>query len=315
MSSQRKREGVGLAVALALHAAALFFMGRRPLPNDGAERTAPLEVEIEAAPAETAEAPPVEPPGLSERAPAVALTRPTTPGPHAPEGARPDESPPPAPSNGAFVFSPVVPHDSPALSNEALGLAGRNRFLGATVAVGDAPRAEAAPDEAPRNVAPGIDQSMHDALDARDHELGLDVGGPIVKIAEELTRPSDAPMNGSAVFEVTIDADGNVGDVRLVASARDDRASWEGLGAQIGATLRARRIAWRLKPGHATAIRFEISSRYVLPSGQAPGRVVSKPFAGVQDEGGTAGAHFDLSDIGARPARDVHARILGEKRF
>jgi hypothetical protein len=317
MSSQLQREGVGLAVALALHAAVLFLMGRRPVPIGGVERSAPLEVEIEAAPTETAEAPrPVESPGLSERAPPVALARPTTPGPHALEGAhQPDESPPPASSNSAFVFNPMAPHGSLALSDDALGLAGRNRFLGAADAVGHDPRAEAPPDEAPRNVAPGIDESMRDALDARDHDLGLDVGGPIVRVAEELTRPSDAPMNGRAVFEVTIDADGNVGDVRLVDAVRDDRASWEGLGAQIGATLRARRIAWRLKPGHATAIRFEVSSRYALPSGQAPGRVVSKPFAGVQDEGATAGGHFDLSDIGKRPARDVHARILTEKRF
>jgi hypothetical protein len=325
MLSRRQREGVGLAVALAVHATALLLMGRRAEgPVDGLDHAPPLEVEVEAPPVEPpAPQPPEAPSKEPETAPAPAAARVAAiaPGPHEHgEEAPPPELAPPAPSASSFTFNPASPNAAPGLSDEALGLAGRNRFLGvAQLAVPGGPEAhgEAPAAEGPRNVAPGVDQSIRDALDAHDHELGFDVGGPIIAVAEELTRPSDTPMNGRAVFEVTIDADGNVGDVRLV-DAHDARGAWESLGAQIGATLRARRIAWRLSKGHGVAVRFEINSRYVLPSGSTPGKVVSDPFArasGNPEELVQAGGHFDLSDIGARASRNVHARILNEKRF
>ncbi len=319
MFSRRQREGVGLVVALAVHAAAFAVAGRRAEGPDESEHAAPLEVEIETPPAEPPPEPqaPEAPTTEQAVAPAPAARVVTaTPGAreHGAETAPVEAEP--APSSSAFTFNPAAPGAAPGFSDESLGLAGRNRFMGTDqVALTAAERGDGPQAVGPRNVAPGVDQSIRDALDAHDHELGFDVGGPILAIAEELTRPSDTPMNGRAIFEVVIDADGNVGDVRLL-DAGDGRASWESLGTQLGATLRARRIAWRLKKGHGVAVRIEVNSRFSMPSGARAGQAVSNPFVNTGPETGVElGGHFDFSDIGAKPSRDVHARILNEKRF
>ncbi len=304
-----RREAIGFTLALLLHAAALSGVGRgTQVPIGGvAPEAAPLEVQLDPEPVqpEPAEAPrfasvrPVEP------ARNAAVER----APRGEQGVKAAPEPTATPAPTGAVFS-VPSSAAPRLSDDALGLAGRNRFLGA---VPGQSGGRASVDEGARGVAPGVDQSIRDALDARDHDLGLDVAGPLVAIAEELTRPSDTPMNGRAVFEIIVGADGNVREVRVL-DVSDSRASWERLGAQLGATLRARRIAWRRK-GHALAAQVEVTSRWVLPSGQAAGRVLSGPFAKASPDSVVAGVHFDVSDIGARPARDVHARILGERSF
>ena len=313
-----KREAGGLAGALLLHGAAFLWFGRgdlRPRSADHPE-IASLEVEVEAPPAEApSSAAPAEPEGVvSPTPPTPAALRAAARAAHATsDGTTPLEGTP-APSSSAtdFAFNPTgAPLAN--LSNEALGLGGRNRFLGQALATGADRAAQRA--EAPEvtNVAPGVDQSMRDVLDAHDRDLGLDDGGPIVSVAEELTRPSDAPMNGRAVFEVVIDPNGDIAGVRVV-EAGDARASWERVAAQMGVTLQSRHIAWRHK-GHAMAVRVEVSSRWVLPSGQASpvGGAFAEPGAHGTDM--VTGVHFDVSDIGAHPARDVHARVLGEKRL
>jgi hypothetical protein len=306
-----RREAVVLALALLLHVAAFLCVDRTHGAPDGAPSEAtPFEVELEA--------PPVEPPperaedhaeepraasvptAAAGRAPALDRA------PHADEAnVAPEPTPMAAPSGSAFTFYPGA---RPGLSDDALGLTGRNRFLGA-VPGQDQGGATSLAEEGPRNAAPGVDQSMHDALDARDHDLGLDIGGPLVAVAEELTRPSDTPMNGRAVFEVVLDAAGNVLEVHVL-DVSASRAAWERLAAQLGAALRSRRIALRTK-GHGLVAHIEVTSRWALPSGQAS--AVSSPFGNASGEGTGGGVHFDVSDIGARPARSVHARILGEK--
>ena len=297
-------------LALLVHAGLLVRIERTPgMPDAVATDATPFEVEIEPPQTELPSEPAEEHADQAQLAKASPSTPARTPVTHlAPPGeeANPSAEPSPAPaSSGAFTLSPGT---LAGLSNEALGLGGRNRFLGAVPGQGEA---LSVAEEAPRNVAPGVDQSMRDALDARDHDLGLDIAGPLVAIAEELTRPSDTPMNGRAVFEVLLDTEGNVRDVRVV-DVSDSRGSWERLGAQLVATLRARRIALRRK-GKAMSALIEVTSRWGLPSGQAAGHVASDPFAKASPEGMQAGGHFDLSDIGARPARSVHARILGER--
>ncbi|HEX4448992.1 MAG TPA: hypothetical protein VH044_19765 [Polyangiaceae bacterium] len=315
-----KREAGGLAGALVLHAAAFLWFGRdRARPVDvGATEIASLEVEVEAP---TVEAPPPEarpePDGTqAPTQPSESTLRTVARAAHPVGDGNATAEGTPAPSSSAtdFTFNPSGSQPLAGLSNEALGLGGRNRFLGQALATG-ADRAGARGAENPEvtNVAPGVDQSMRDVLDAHDRELGLDDGGPIVSVAEELTRPSDAPMNGRAVFEVVIDANGDIAGVRVL-DAGDARASWERVAAQMGATLQSRHIAWRHK-GHAMAVRVEVSSRWVLPSGQAS--PISGAFAQPGSHGTdmVTGVHFDVSDIGAHPSRDVHARVVGEKRL
>jgi hypothetical protein len=208
----------------------------------------------------------------------------------------------------------VAPTGTSALANEPLGMSGRNPFIGNVPDVPGASTSSAAPAPEP-NMAPGIDKSIHDALAARDHELGLDTGGPLVAAAEEVTRTSDTPENSSAVFEVTVDTNGDVTGVRVV-NASQGRPAWDRVATAYGAALRTRKIPLRGQRGQGgqgkgLVVTLEVRSRFTLPSGASggidPKGVVDGTSPGVQ-------LGFDLSDIGARARRNVHARILGERQ-
>jgi hypothetical protein len=310
-----RREAAGLVGALVLHVAVFALMSRLAPPSREASATDhAIDLDVEDVPApetpSSLAALAAVPSAASEEArPTPAVTRGMA---RMAERASPiDSSEPPTLSppeaGSAFTFNPTVP----GLTNRALGLDGHNAFLSG---FSDRPDGAAPSQAAEANVAPGVDRSMRDAMQALDHSLGFDVGGPLVGIAEELTRPSDAPTDGSAVFEVTLDEAGAVTGVRLI-DAGAGRPAWEHLATQMVAAFRSRRVALRTK-GRGMIVTMEVSSRWALPSGQAAGRAVSDPYVKPGEGDGTyvaAGGHFDLSDIGSRPHRDVHARILHEQ--
>jgi hypothetical protein len=310
-----RREVAGLAGALLLHVAMFAWLGRMgPSRETGDAAPAPIDLDLESVPKD-AENVPREESSIPTASPAAPDQRPS-PGAargmvRAPDRASPSESAEPstlspAESGSAFVFNPTAP----GFTNRSLGLDGHNMFLSGS----DRPDG-AAPAEAPvANVAPGVDRSMRDALQARDHALGLDLGGPLVGIAEELTRPSDTPMDGRAVLEITLDEGGAVTSVRVIDAA-SERVSWDRLAADMAIALRSRRIALRTK-GRGLVVTMEVSSRWTLPGGSPAGHPVSGLYARPGDDLGgaaAAGGHFDVSDIGAHPHRDVHARILHEQ--
>jgi hypothetical protein len=204
----------------------------------------------------------------------------------------------------------VAPTGTSLLANEPLGMSGRNPFLGNLPDVPGASTSSATP--APEaNMAPGIQKSLHDALAARDHELGLDSGGPLVAAAEDATRSNDAPENSRAVFEVTVDTNGDVTGVRVV-DVSQGRPAWDRVAMAYGAALRARKIPLRGQRGQGKGlvVTLEVRSRLTLPSG-ASGGIDPKAVMDGTSPGAQVG--FDLSDIGSRARRDVHARILGER--
>jgi hypothetical protein len=308
-----RREAAGLVGALVLHVAVFALLSHLAPPSREAsttDRAIDLDVEDVPAPDTPSSVAALAPgAGSEESRPTLAVTRGVA---RMPERASPGDSaePPtlsPPEAGSAFTFNPTAP----GLTNRALGLDGHNAFLSG---FSDRPDG-AAPSQAPEaNVAPGVDRSMRDALQALDHSLGLDVAGPLVGIAEELTRPSDTPTDGSAVFEVTLDEGGAVTAVRVI-DAGAGRPAWERLASQMVAAFRSRRVALRNK-GRGMIVTMEVSSRWALPSGQAAGRAVSDPYVKPGEGDGTyaaAGGHFDLSDIGSRPHRDVHARIVHEQ--
>jgi hypothetical protein len=276
-----RREAGGMSGALLAHAALsawLLHSTPVPVPARLEEPIAPVDVEIEPPPpAETAPIPPLpttDPAQNSPLLPALAHTPATGPasasGNASPE--LPLEAPAPSSSSQLFIFSPV----SSSLANEPLGVSGRNPFLGN---VPDVPSYGPAPSSAPApetNVAPGIQKSIHDALAAHDHELGIDSGGPLVAVLD----------------------------------ASQGRQAWDRVASRMGATLRSRRIPLRGQ-GKGLVVTLEVRSRFTLPSGSAGG-IDAKPNL----DGSSVGAHvgFDVSDIGQHAKRDVHARILSERQ-
>jgi hypothetical protein len=299
-----RREASGLTGALTVHAALALWLVR-PVTTVRVDEPV-VGVDLELSP-RTVE--PEPPPNSAEH---LAAAEATPRGLNVSESTRavpgPATAPESAPSGSAsaapFAFSPTV---RAALSDEALGLDGHNRFVGnlpdpgADQAVAPAPAAV--------NMAPGIKKSLRDAIQSRDHELGLDSGGPLVAVAEEVTRPSDAPSNGRAVFEITVDESGGVTAVRVV-DVTEARSAWERVAEHLGATLRSRRIVVR---NHAKGlvVTLEVSSRWVTPSGSNAG---GAPTLGRFLSDGEQ-LHFDVTDIGSRPLRDVHARVLSERQL
>jgi hypothetical protein len=231
-----------------------------------------------------------------------------------------------APLAPASVVAPLGPPDNPtevvatrapALTDDDLGIGRRNFFRGGL------PPAAEAPDPG-REAASRLDRSVRDALVRHDHSLGLDAAGALVALAEDCTRRSDAPFDGKATFEVTINAAGTIAGVRVL-SAIQPSDTWQSVASKLSEVARSRSALIR-PTGRPLRVRLEVSSRWVLPSGARPGRPL-KPQATLyetwQTEGEAviplqpsavaAGVRGDLSDIGARPVRDVHARILSEE--
>jgi hypothetical protein len=312
-----------LAAALAVHAA--LWVGlphdRRGAPSE-AER--PLEVLVEQEPAE-----PPSPTGAHDPAlPAEAArrrdlrtgaARPPDESGRTRDIAPDDQAPaaalePPSASSDALPspLEPAAPSGLSGLSNDALGLGGRNVMIGHLGGDGGVASAGEAPAAGPpENVAPGIQASLRDALHEHDVELGLGAGGVLVGPAEEIARTSDTPWNSSAVLEVVADGSGQITGVRLVNVSEASEA-WDRVAKALLGALRDRKLSVRPPGGHGVVVTIQVSSRKALPSGATPD---SFPMPRVDQGQGAVSLPFDVADIGARARRSVHAHVVRERTF
>ncbi len=78
---------------------------------------------------------------------------------------------------------------------------------------------------------------LAEGLVARDVELGLGRGGPVLTAVEEAARMSDDPVDGNATFGVSVFSDGAV--VATLLGASSHSASWSRVADTIGHTLRS----------------------------------------------------------------------------
>jgi hypothetical protein len=343
-----RAEAASLAGALVAHAvvAALATLAPLPAPVRVAEpaREADVDVDLIAEPVPSSPIP---------ESGSAAVPRPASPGVArvasrvVADGRATPSDDTPAPGTSTQFERPVDLRTPQSLSADAIGLGGRNVLLGALPDGTSAPAQEDAP---PANVAPGVQQSLRDALHEHDHGIGLDIGGPIVAIVEDLTRPSSTPVNSRAVFEVTADASGNVTGVTLV-DVSQGRAEWERVATSLREALRTRKLHVPDGTG-GVAITLEVASRWQLPSGHDPDTEVSilgipvkkaspaskqpkkveilKPELKIVQtpppEGQTSvlpqyrievvkliGLDIDPTDLTPRPLRVVHARVVREK--
>jgi hypothetical protein len=282
--AQRHRELTGLGAALVAHALVLAWIATRHLPPP--PRFEPATSSPDAA-LDLVEEGPAEPPLLPALAVPAAAGSPGEPAAHGARGRLamnaagagsmvPARSPSTVEAQSRGEETPPAPpaETGPALSGlsaDALGIGTHNPFIGALPA---AP--SASPEEAPPpadNVAPGAQQALRDGIHEHDHDLGLDVGGPLVAVAEELTRPSATPVNSQAHFEVIADATGHVTSVRLL-DASEGYDAWNELASSFEGALRDR--ALRVPSGtRGMAVTIEVTSRVQLPSGFDPGVDVS----------------------------------------
>jgi hypothetical protein len=263
--------------------------------------------------------------------------------------ARSPEMPPSPESPAADVDLSQYFRRPVTLSADAIGLGGRNVFL---EGLPGSPERPPAANPSGLNEAPGVEQSIRDALSERDREVGLAAGGPIVGVAEEISRASETPWNSRATFEAITDASGAVTAVHLL-NASEAWGAWERVAKDLHAALQRRTL--HVPAGSAgLAVTLDVVSRLQLPSGHDPDMAVSvlglpvkkapstsknpqrvdilKPELTVRDVDPppdlgppvklplkhlVVGVQFfvlgiDPTDLTPRPLRVVHARIVRE---
>ena len=205
------------------------------------------------------------------------------------------ESAPSAPGGWTLhVTSEQGEADSTRRALAALALDGKNHFMGKRETPEETERI--ARDEGNRQAGEAMRTSLHD----HDVALGLGGGGPVVKALEEAVSVSTAPNVSHAVLVAIADASGTVTEVN-VESSTGDPSSFRAIAEDVLARLRNQKV--RVPEGsRGLAVRVDVASSISPPSG-----------GGVGLDGPNTHAHFDLSDVGARPRRVVHARILAEQ--
>lgn len=235
------------------------------------------------------------------------------------------------------------------LSRESLGLDPRSVLLAGLGGAGESPASAPVPEH---NEAPGVGQSVRDALAEHDRALGLGAAGPVVAIAEDVARASSTPWNSSATIEVVADGTGAVAAVRLVRVS-EAWGDWERVASDLREALR--RLTLRVPKGASgVEATIEVTSRFQLPSGHDPVTEVSvlgvplkrapptakrpmrvellKPQLSIADVAPPPdsnapiklpekqlvigitllGLEIDPTDLAPRPLRVVHARVTGE---
>lgn len=138
---------------------------------------------------------------------------------------------------------------------------------------------------------------------AREASLGMAPDGPARRELAQATRLGRTPVNGRAVFRVTIGPDGLVTRVE-VTDHTDVRDVWDEVARATEVALSGTRQRLSVK-SRGVILLVEISSELQLPSGRAVGRL-PKVTVGA----GTVSTAVDITDIGARSVRVVHTRLL-----
>jgi hypothetical protein len=297
--------GRTFVLAGVAHAAVVLLMGRQvALGKENIHPAEPIKlVWIEPTP-EALVVPPEhssEPRAADLARSAVPTTsttgRETTASPGAPAGSAValPESAPNAPGGWTLhVTTEQGASDRNAGVLAALALDGKNHFMGKRETPEELERSARA--EGNRQAGEAMRTALHD----HDVSLGLGGGGPVVKALEEAVSVSTAPNASHAIIVAIADASGTVTQVN-VESASADPASFQAVAADVLARLRSQKV--RVPEGsHGISVRLDVASSVGPPSGGGAGLDMA-----------SSGAHFDLSDVGSRPRRIVHARILAEQ--
>jgi len=229
---------------------------RGPASSPAATSADLMVTDLDVEPAALVETPPPLPPseealGRATSTAAARATREASPGPR--EAAEPSTQPAAIapPSSDGWTFDPRKPADVLTTAAIAQGVHDALPAPGATTAS-----------------TTGVSKTggLAEGLDAHDASIGLGRGGPVVSALEVAAASSEAP-DGSATFDVTIDAGGHVSVALLGASAAS--AAWTKVGAVAGASLDPKRI--RIPPGaqgwHVVAM---VDSKVQYPNGVDP---------------------------------------------
>jgi hypothetical protein len=107
---------------------------------------------------------------------------------------------------------------------------------------------------------------LTDALDARDAQLGLGHGGPVLSALEAATRSTDAPIEGAATFDIAIDTSGRVSVA--VSDASSQPEAWSKVGNSAASAVDVSRM--HVPSGIAWHVVVKIDAHLQFPDGRRP---------------------------------------------
>lgn len=240
----------------------------------------------------------------------------------------------------------VIPAAPPSIGLE-LGAA--NRFVTREApAAGGASAPAEAPYGRPRTNAEAkaaAEAALRAPARDRERELGLGPEGPVLAALGEAASASTAPIHGRAVFVAVADRTGMIVGIDVL-ECDGARSGWANAAALAKAALKGKKLRM---PSTATRaeMRIELTSEWKLPSGHDPGvdvEVLGLPVAkgeGKQSSKVTIldpipklatvelapdvkvpipviavdilAVKGDPADLGAKPRRVVHTRLLDSK--
>jgi hypothetical protein len=180
-------------------------------------------------------------------------------------------------------------------------------------------------------------RDLRDALYERDKSLGLGADGPVIQALETSAQASTAPVNGRAVFDIVVGSDGIVTSLTV----SEGGIAWSGVAKDALDAVRGKKARIPASAKNGVAMRIEVDSRVLLPSGHSPTTAIDiagipitkgddkstkvsilKPqiFTAPLDPEGKIqipmasftiiGTNGDPADIGARPRRVIHSKVL-----
>ncbi|MBX3231948.1 MAG: hypothetical protein KIT84_12280 [Labilithrix sp.] len=317
-----------LVVSALAHVAVFALVRGIEVPVEAVEPAPPTYTPFEVGFDEIITEPSTAPAAPAPSAPLAMAVVPGSSGPSTTESAASSEPAPPSEP------APVASNGTWIVSGLSLGIAAPgqiNPFLGRGVLPagsaetnGAATTATADPMYIPEDKR--AEQAVKDALRARDHALGLGPEGPVITALEAATHAGFAPEQGTATFVAVIDERGIVVDLKLTSSSASGKAGaqgWEDVRARAVKSLASAKIQMRgVKRAELT---IAVESKVVLPSGNDPKKPITptaKPTAvvtrsnapgspsGADVAAGATVAEFDLTDIGAKKTRTVHAKLV-----
>jgi len=148
-----------------------------------------------------------------------------------------------------------------------------------------------------------------EALDAHDVSVGLGRGGPVLALAEDAARGPDAPVRGSATFDIAV-REGGALETRVVDATGDGEA-WR----KVAATLKhidPSRL--RFAPGaHGWHVVVRVEAKVLLPDGRDPEKLhgfrpalrpsaVANAIAGKAEARGSSAAPGGPDHVGGGPS-------------
>lgn len=138
---------------------------------------------------------------------------------------------------------------------------------------------------------------LQEELHEKDKKLGLilPAAGTVASTVRDAVWSSSVPEKSQGTIVVMLGADGKVTGVKVAGMAGGTSGDWEAIAANVKATLSAKTLNLTDEYKKGAIITINVRSKMQNPSGSDPDNPVSF---------GTT-TTFDVSDIGAKPIRQV----------